>query len=227
MNKYSKFQDIREITYKNRLKLGFFPEYREWQEAAAEISEHSLKINQHPVMEDWEEGYMEQLASAAASSGGRVLEVGYGMGISARHIQKHRIEEHVIIEANKDVFKHLQSFASEARAKVSPLFGFWQDVTASLPNGSFTGILFDTYPLNQEEVHVNHFYFFNEAFRLLRPGGTLTYYSDEIEDFSPEHRQRLQAAGFQDIQKRICKVKPPPECLYWKSNTILVPVIRK
>lgn len=178
-------------------------------------------------MEDWEDGYMRELATIAAQGGGTVLEVGFGMGISAGYIQRFPIEEHIVIEANRAVYEKLLAFSQTAPCNVTPLLGFWEEITPSLRDGSITGILFDTYPLTEGEIHTNHFPFFKEAFRLLQPNGTLTYYSDEIEEFSPDHEEALREAGFTRLEKRICSVAPPPDCAYWKSPTILAPLIRK
>lgn len=228
-NSYSQvplFNDVRDQTVQSRIEIGFSTKDA-WRDAQAIFDEHTLTINGHPVMEDWEEEYMYTLASIASMHGGTVLEVGYGMGISARFIQEHNIEKHIVIEANKDVFKCLEDFAQDAQREVEPIFGFWEDVTHQIPSGSISGILFDTYPLTEEEIHRNHFPFFKEAYRILKPGGVLTYYSDEISDFSPDHREALANANFKNIQRRDCLVTPPSECAYWKTRTILAPIITK
>lgn len=221
------FPDNREKTYQERLKIGFLKDYHDWSTALPEKTDAKLSINNHPVMEDWEREYMQTLARFATLNGGRILEVGYGLGISSRAVQQHAICEHVIIEANRTIFADVCTFAQEAVHTVVPLLGFWQDITPMLPNASFDGILFDTYPLSEEEVHRNHFPFFVEAFRLLKKGGIFTYYSDEITDFGAEHRALLEHAGFTHIDGMVCKVNPGKECLYWKSATILAPYIRK
>ncbi|KKR46975.1 MAG: hypothetical protein UT82_C0005G0036 [Parcubacteria group bacterium GW2011_GWB1_40_14] len=227
MAKKRKFADARQETFETRKKIGFPSSPKKWKDAKANYSEHELVINNHPVMEDWESDYMQVLASIACSQGGKVLEIGFGMGISSGYIQSHDIVEHVIIEANSDVFDKLIEFAKSAPEKVTPIFGFWQNVTKDLPDETFDGILFDTYPLQESEVHKNHFDFFVEAYRLLKNGGILTYYSDEINDFSPEHRLALERSGFKNINMQICDVNPPADCLYWKSKTIVAPIVRK
>ena len=214
-------------TYASRVEIGFPKDRREWRSLPASFGEQRLAIGGHPVMEDWETGYMRRLAEVAGSKCGRVLEVGFGMGISARFLQDLGVEEHVVIEANRDVYGRLLAFAREAPGRVLPMSGFWEDIAPCFPDGSFSSILFDTYPLSEEEIHRNHFPFFREAYRLLKPGGVLTYYSDEAEGFSPEHRLALELAGFTDIRGEACEVEPPKDCVYWRERTLIVPIVFK
>jgi guanidinoacetate N-methyltransferase len=217
---------IDERTRRSRIDIGFSGRDA-WRTAPAIYTQHSLTIEGHPVMEDWEESYMLALAEIAAHQGGTVLEVGFGMGIAAQFIQEYPIDRHIIIEANAHVYSLLESFAATALRPVTAIQGFWEQAVKEIPDGSLMGILFDTYPLCEEELHRNHFFFFKEAYRLLAPGGICTYYSDESTEFSEPHRQALVDAGFTDIQKIICPVSPPPDCLYWKKNSLLAPIIRK
>jgi len=221
--------DLRETTTKERIKIGFSNLKDNWENAAAHFNAEALSICGHPVMESWEDDYMKELAKIATAKSGRVLEVGFGMGISAAHVQRYKLHEHVIIEANRDVFERLERFAAQAVRPTSPVFGFWEDVVGQMPNDSFNGILFDTYPLTVSEIHRNHFNFFSEAFRLLKPGGRLTYYSDEPEVLGDEHVDALIRAGFEPegIDWRVCRVNPPRDCLYWQSPTIVAPIIEK
>jgi guanidinoacetate N-methyltransferase len=218
------FGDVRDLTRDIRIDIGF-PEREAWRHAPAYFDEHTLMIEGHPVMEDWEDGYMHVLADIAASQGGTVLEVGFGMGISARHIQSRGVDKHLIIEANEEVYAQLEMFAQD-HPSVVPLLGFWEEVVETLPSDSVDGILFDTYPLAEEDIHRNHFPFFTEAARLLKPDGVLTYYSDEIDSYSDAHLAALRAAGFSRIDQSLCRVSPPSDCEYWKSRTLLAPIVR-
>ena len=211
----------------DELQIHYSPE--QWKSAEAEFSEHDLRILGEPVMEDWEEPYMRVLADIATRNGGVVLEVGFGMGISARFIQQARIERHIIIEANHAVARKAREWAKTCRTETAVLEGLWQEAILSLPDDSLDGILFDTYPLSEKEIYQNHFTFFPTAFAKLKKGGFLTYYSDETQWFSDIHIQRLTMAGFaaQEIDGTVVSVTPPHACEYWRSNTILAPIVRK
>lgn len=219
-------------TFKTRIQIGFPKRKEDWAKAPAVFNGgHTLRIAGHPVMEDWELNYMRKLAQIASSNGGMVLEVGYGLGLSANAIQSHKIKDHYVIECHPDVVarcvKDLHQAISENHLHI--FSGFWEDITPLLTGETFDGILFDTYPLREEEIHSNHFWFFEEAYRLLKPGGIFTYYSDEATNFSDQHLSKLEAAGFKkrNIDYEICNVTPPKNCEYWQEKTILVPIVRK
>ncbi len=204
-------------------------EKEKWKTEKAVFSEHDIKIFGYAVMEDWETSYMKELADIASSKGGTVLELGFGMGISANFIQQNKIKKHIIIEVNKDIIKKAKLFAKKAPHETVILYGLWEDMIKKIPDNSLNGILFDTYPLTEKELYQNHFNFFPFAFKKLKKGGVFTYYSDEIKSFSKVHLKKLQEVGFQKINigSRICKVNPPKDCEYWKAKTILSPIIIK
>jgi len=182
------------------------------------------------IMQAWETPYMKKLAEITTSKGGNVLEVGFGMGISAGFIQKSKkIKTHTVIECHPLMI----AFARKKFAKVIKnrrlilLKGFWEDVTKKLPDKSFDGILFDSCPLDKEVEFFQFSPFFKEAFRLLKDNGVFTYFSDEPLKISAVHKKLLIDTGFKNIKFEIVKVKPPEDCLYWKYKTIITPIIMK
>jgi guanidinoacetate N-methyltransferase len=196
-----------------KLSGGYIPQGNNkeaWENSPAEFSEEGSKLTilGKPVMQSWEDPFMKKLASIAASNGGRILEVGFGLGISASYVQSFPIEEHVLIEANAEVFKRLEQFGDGAKKKVTPLFGLWEEVLPSIPDSSFDGILYDTYPLSEEDLHVHQFRFIKEAHRILKDGGVLTYcnltswgnlknqYPDDLELFEKTQSSHLKECGF-------------------------------
>lgn len=218
-----------EKDYKKSENLDINFEKNKWKKAGASFTKHDLKIFGYAVMEDWETPYMKDLADIACANGGIILELGFGMGISANFIQNNKIKKHIIIEANKEVANKARVFAKKALHKTEILEGFWEDVIEKIPDKSVDGILFDTYPLTEKEIYQNHFYFFDVAYRKLKPGGIFTYYSDEIRKFGKVHLCKLQKAGFKkkNIKSKLTKVNPPKNCEYWKAKTILAPIIVK
>lgn len=185
-------------------------------------------VNQ--IMQSWETPYMKQLASIVTSKGGSVLEIGFGMGISASLIQKSKkIKKHSIIECHPTMISSAkEKFNKEIKKGRVVLYeGFWEDIVKKLPNKSFDGILFDSCPLDKEVEFFQFYPFFQEAYRLLKNDGIFTYFSDEALIISKEHQLALKKAGFNSIDFGICKVKPPKNCIYWKHKTIVTPIIRK
>lgn len=215
---------------------------KQWVEEPEKLDEDRLDIDGHPVMQKWEANYMAELAKIATSKGGRVLEVGFGMAISATAVQQHPIKEHIIMEANGAVFKRLQQFAIKY-PNVTPMGpALWQDSISKIPDASIDGILYDTYPLNKEEQHTHQFEFLKEARRVLKPGGILTYcnltslgilknkYSSWEVLFNETQKPHLLKAGFhadEFVGMDIVPVKPTADCEYYQHNTAMAPKIVK
>ena len=148
-----------------------------WCRLPVNFSEDELRIGAFQVMQSWERPLMEVLAQAVTRSYGDVLEVGFGMGISASAILRFGCQSYTVVEAHPDVASKARAWAAKQNTPVRIIEAFWEDVVESLgPN--YDGVLFDTYPLSDEEKSKNHFAFIPVAPALLRPGGVLTYYSD-------------------------------------------------
>lgn len=201
----------------------------EWIRAEPTFAAGQLMILGEAVMEEWEAPYMKELAQIACARGGVVLEIGFGMGISSAFIQDQEIDKHIIIEANKGVASRAREFAFGSAHPTVVLEGLWQEVIGQVEDESVDGILFDSYPLTDSELYQNHYSFFPSAFRKLRRGGVLTYFSDEVSWFGEVHLRRLASAGFgeQNVTGRVVEVSPPIGCSYWKANTILAPIVVK
>jgi guanidinoacetate N-methyltransferase len=203
-----------------------------WRTAPAVLDGHTLKILGHPIMEDWERPYMARLADVATRKGGQVLEVGFGMGISAGYVNASpKVTRHVIVEANHDVAELARGFAADRdrRCPVEVLEGLWEEVVDQVEDGSCGGVLFDAYPLDEAELTSWSARFARTAYRKLEPGGFYTYYSAEVSGYGPEHLRGLVEAGFSErnISCEVVPVSPPADCLYWKHDSIMAPVVVK
>ena len=94
------------------------------------------------VMMDWEDPLMSASAAYVCEGGGDILEIGFGMGISAGYIHSHSISTHTIIENHPDIIPKAHAWASN-KSNVTIIEGNWYDVKDSL--STYDGIFYDTY----------------------------------------------------------------------------------
>ena len=154
-------------------------------------------LDDQQIMEDWQLPLMTAMAATVSASGGDVLEVGFGRGVSAAEIQRAGVRSHTIIEANPAIANRFEGWRADYRDRdIRLLVGRWQDVLESA--GLFDAIFFHTYPLTEEEAiaylsqsvtFAEHF--FPHAARHLRPNGVFTYLSNEVDSLSRAHQRRL------------------------------------
>lgn len=215
---------------------------QKWAISEAVVNSDRLDINNYPVMQRWETPFMMELAKVACENRGRVLEVGFGMGISARAIQQLQVQEHIILEANKSVFDKLQTFISSCNHPIvahGP--AFWQDSIDLIQDESLDGILYDAYPVVWDEQHTHQFDFIAKAYKKMLPGGILTYcnltsfgvlrgrYDTWETLFNETQLPQLIKCGIPStcINFKIVSVSPPPDCEYYNYDTAIVPICRK
>ena len=92
------------------------------------------------VMMDWEHPIMSASAAYVTQGGGDILEIGFGMGISAGYIQSHSISSHTIIENHPQIIEKLETWAN-GKSNVNIISQSWSDVTGSL--STYDGIFYD------------------------------------------------------------------------------------
>lgn len=221
--------------------------HEDWKTEKADYSTlesgcKSLTIDGQAVMESWESPYMGALAEIVTRNGGRVLEVGFGLCLSANYIQTRCIDEHIIIEANVYVLEKLNKWAAKQKHKVTVMEGLWQEQIALVEDNSVDGVLYDAYPLNKAEQHIHQFDFLKQAYKKLKPGGIATYcnltsmgvlhtqYPDWNELFEKTQKPHILECGFkeEDIQPiKLCPVTPPEDCRYYHHSEAMCPIIIK
>jgi amino acid adenylation domain-containing protein len=199
-----------------------------WTGSRADYRPSELIIEGQQVMQDWEAPLMKAMADIVTESRGDILEVGFGMGISASYIQEKCPRSHTIIECNRDVMRAFTDWRGKYPDRdIRLVQGTWQEVVEGL--GSFDGVFFDTYPASEaefEEAVINSITF-AEAFipaaaRLLQPGGCFTYYTNEIDSFSRRH-QRVLFQHFGSFRLSLVRsLLPPDDCHYWWADSMAV-----
>src|SRR6056300_4109 len=105
------------------------------------FTKNSIMKDNHIVMHDWEDLMMKKHAEIVCQNGGDILEIGFGMGISADYIQSHNIKSHTIIENDKKIYEKLLEWSKD-KPNVKTIFGDW---ITSLPEQKFDGIFRDTW----------------------------------------------------------------------------------
>jgi len=95
--------------------------------------------NGNYIQGDWDTPHMEFQAEITCRSGGHILEVGFGMGISANHIQKQNIKSHTIIELNDEIYNKAVEWA-KGKPNTRILHGDWKTIEL---DEKFDSIFFD------------------------------------------------------------------------------------
>ena len=192
------------------------------------------QLSVQEIMEDWQIPLMEAMAKAIAENGGDILEVGFGRGVSADMIQKHPINSHTVIECNDLVVEqHFKPWKAKYPTKdISLKHSLWQDCIDEL--GLFDGIFFHTYPLNEDEYmqYVNASitfaeHFFHQAANHLKPGGSFTYFSNEIASLSREH-QHMLLKHFSSFTVHVIPLKMPSDVkdTWWADSMVIIKAIK-
>ena len=128
------------------------------------------------IMMDWEHPAMSASAAYVTEGGGDILEIGFGMGISAGYIQSHSISSHTIIEPHPQMVEKAVEW-SNGKSNVTIISQSWADVTGSL--GTYDGIFYDT------SFDDKHNLFSSSLSELTKPGTKLSVfnsYSTETND---------------------------------------------
>jgi guanidinoacetate N-methyltransferase len=180
------------------------------------------------IMEDWQLPLMRAMADVAGRSGANVLEVGFGLGVSAEMLQEKQLGSHTVIECNQSVVGRFHDWrAAHAGRDIRLVEGLWQDVIDDL--GTFDSIFFHTYALDEDEAaeRLSSVTFADNFLQVaaehLVDGGTLTYLTGEIDSLSRSH-QRLLFEHFTSIRIEVVPLELPRDVrdAWWADSMIVV-----
>ena len=149
-------------SYKNRL-LYFHENY-----ITHENTNHSGRFLDSIIMHDCEHPIMAEHAKICTENGGDILEVGFGMGISANYIQSHNISSHTIIENHPQVIEKAIEWSKD-KSNVTIITGSWYEVKDNLP--TYDGLFYDTF--GDDDMQ----YFSSSLSSLVKSGGVTTWWN--------------------------------------------------
>ncbi|MAE65317.1 MAG: hypothetical protein CMJ18_13680, partial [Phycisphaeraceae bacterium] len=187
-------------------------------------------LDDQQIMEDWQVPVMKAMAEQVTRSHGDVLEIGFGRGVSAGFIQDCGVRSHTIVEVNDhSVTAHFEPWRARlADRDIRLVHGRWQDHEDEI--GLFDGIFFHAFPLNEQE-YVEHVinsitfagHFFPTASKHLKPGGTFTYLTTEIDSLSRRH-QRLILQHFDSYTASLIRLKIPENTqdTWWADSMVII-----
>jgi guanidinoacetate N-methyltransferase len=202
------------------------------QHDLVDLTDASLTDDQ--IMEDWQTPLMRAMAGYATETGGDILEIGFGRGVSGTFLQQGRPRSHTIIEMNRhSIERHFNPWRqAHPNADIRLCPGRWQEVLPEL--GLFDAILFHTYPMNEEEFVkyiLSSVTFAEHAFEAmaghLKSGGVFTYLTAEIDSLSRRH-QRALLKHFSEISFKIVPLTVPPDTIdsWWANSMVAVKAVK-
>jgi len=154
-------------------------------------------------------------------------------------VQRERVQQHVVIEANALVMRRLlasELFRNRTGASVLPLLGFWEETVPVLRDAIFDGILLDPFPVGEYMPYGPEYQrpFMHHAHRMLKPGGVFTYMAGVdpdpmvIEKTVNDDRAAAVEGGFheEDIRIDVDMHEMVDHCETWpKCDKLLLPLL--
>ena len=145
------------------------------------------------VMMDWEHPIMSASAAYVTENGGDILEIGFGMGISAGYIQSHSISSHTIIENHPQIIEKLKTWSS-GKSNITIVSQSWYDALDSL--GTYDGIFNDTFD-DEDDA-----YFSASLSSLVKSGTKVTFFWANDGDILNVVDTQIKIDSFREINIR-------------------------
>jgi len=181
----------------------------------------------HQIMMEWEKSYMEK-SIELLNPYGKVLEIGFGMGYSARKICSFNgVYEYNVIECTPIVWDKFEEFKNEIMKirpdlKINLIKGRWEDVISIC--SIYDCIYFDDYDLDVNSIKTYdrfNIFLYNVLLNNTKINSKICKYSTHFDlDF------------YKEIECISCKyvdynIEIPDNCKYAKGNKMFIPIITK
>jgi hypothetical protein len=227
--------DSRKDRFTNDLPTKFpnsKPEYIKTKDG-----EHILKICDLEVMSDFQAPYMKKLAEIVTMHGGKILNVGFGLGLADTFIQEYSeirtVNEHHIVEINESVYKNACAWREKQKNKdkIFIYHSSWEDLIPQLAEKKmvFDGVLYDGYPLRLEDVCRDSVPFIYPLIRyklIKEYDGILTFFMDSTNGFGDSFQNYALELGIHEMNvKKVPNPLPDRFHEHWKKPFFLAPIL--
>jgi predicted O-methyltransferase YrrM len=114
------------------------------------INDNSIYKDNMIVMHSDVTLYEQAAADIVSENGGNILEIGFGLGISANKIQSNNPDKHVIIEIEEEIYNKALQWAN-GKSNVEVILGDWKTTVDSITD-KFDGVYMDADRDDQEDL---------------------------------------------------------------------------
>ena len=182
------------------------------------------KTDNEQVMMEWEKPYMEACVKKLEPRGD-VLEIGFGLGYSARALCIYPIQSYNVIECEPVVWDKVIEFQKEyPHIKINLIKGRWQDMLHTLP--TFDTIFFDDFPY-KEYLELDNYPKQDRVRRFIGQciqnhmniGCKLSYYSSWPQNHDSYDCVEGSLSDFE--------IQIPNNCNYIPYKKVYIPVVTK
>ena len=181
------------------------PQRKDYLATEAVYTGDSLRIGDEYVMHEWERPLIRRMVEdLKLTPDDRLLEIGFGMGISASILQEFGPASHTIVEPHPQVLVQAERWkGSRTNIQLHP--GYWQQLDPGAQR--YSAIFFDPFADDMAAVDDENLRFLKFAAQsLLGDGGRLALFC--IRPFLPLEYQRVMFEHYRRVEISSVQVAP-------------------
>ncbi|OLF54097.1 class I SAM-dependent methyltransferase [Pseudomonas chlororaphis] len=180
------------------------PQRKDYLATEAVYTDESLRIGGEYVMHEWERPLIRKMVEdLKLTHDDQLLEIGFGMGISASILQAFGPASHTIVEPHPQVLAQAERWKG-ARANIQLHPGYWQQLTG---DARYSAIFFDPFADDMAAVDDENLEFLKFAAQsLLVEGGRLALFC--IRPLLPLEYQRVMFEHYRRVEISSVPVAP-------------------
>ena len=181
------------------------PQRKDYLATEAVYTGDSLRIGNEYVMHEWERPLIRRMVEdLKLTPDDRLLEIGFGMGISASILQEFGPASHTIVEPHPQVLLQAERWKG-VRKSIQLHTGYWQQLDTSTQR--YSAIFFDPFADEMAAVDNENLRFLKFAAQsLLDDGGRLALFC--IRTLLPQEYQRVMFEHYRRVEISSVQVAP-------------------